>query len=116
MKIETKGKRENENERPNPGPPLLSIFCEVARQERETQESSVTFRGPTLRIPHKKRVEWPSECARNRAAIAKHFIEKSNILGLKILVLVNHKSTKLILVPASNNLVPRDSLKCYHSG
>ena len=91
MKIEKEGKRENENERPTTqtpagchARPLLSIFCEVARQERETQESSVTFRGPTLRIPHKKRVEWPAECARNRAAIAKHFIEKSNILGLKM--------------------------------
>ena len=69
MKIEKEGKRENENERPNPGchaRPLLSIFCEVARQERENQESSVTFCGLTLRIPHKKRVEWPAECARNR--------------------------------------------------
>ena len=40
MKIEKEGKRENENERPNPGchdRPLLSIFCEVARQERERE-------------------------------------------------------------------------------
>ena len=90
MKIEKEGKRENENERPStqtpaamPAPYLVFSVRSHDKRERLKKVQSRS-RGPTLRIPHKKRVEWPSECARNRAAIAKHFIEKSNILGLKM--------------------------------
>ena len=78
MKIEKEGKRENENERPSTQTPAAMtapylVFSVRSHDKRETQESSVTFRGPTLRIPHKKRVEWPAECARNRAAASTLF-------------------------------------------